>query len=123
VYTPPFVNGQLSSRIMGVILPTQQQPTPPTISESTLGYVDSSGTPHPPQGVFFVNSAPYVVDTGYSRILGYDPFDNWPAESTAFSPPAKVVIGQPNFLSGQPNGNHPKADATTLNQPITGTFA
>jgi len=122
VYVPPFVNGQLSSRIMGVIIPTQQQPRPPAISESTLGFVDSSGS-HPPQGVFFVNNTPYVVDSGYSRILGYDPFDQWPDENTAFSPPAKVVIGQANFTSGQSNRAQASPDATTLSQPVTGIFA
>jgi len=122
VYVPPFSNGQLASRIMGVVPPTQQQPTPPAISASTLGFVDSNGS-HPPQGVFFVGSNPYVADTGYSRILGYAPFDQWAAETTAFSPPANVVIGQPDSISGQPNRNQAKADANTLNQPVTGTFA
>ena len=123
VYAPPFVNGELSSRIMGVVVPTTAQPHPPTISESTLGVVSSSGSAVPPQGIFFVGSTPYVVDTGNSRILGYDPFDSWPAESTAFSPPAKVVIGQPDFVSGQANRGQPKPDATTLNQPSSGVFA
>ena len=123
VYTPPFVNGQLISRIMGVILPTQQQPRPPAISESTLGSVDSSGVGHPPGGVFFVNSTPYVVDSGNSRILGYDSFDQWPDENTAFSPPAKVVIGQPNFTSGQSNRGQPSPSATALSQPVSGVFA
>jgi uncharacterized protein (TIGR03437 family) len=122
VYAPPFVNGQLSSRIMGVILPTQQQPRPPAISESTLGFVDSNGA-HPPQGVFFVNNTPYVVDSGYSRILGYDPFEQWPDENTAFSPPAKVVIGQPNFTSGQSNRGQASPSSTTLSLPVTGVFA
>jgi uncharacterized protein (TIGR03437 family) len=122
VYAAPFVSGQLSARIMGVVPATQQQPNPPAISESTLGFQDSNGL-NPPQGVFFVNSTPYVVDTGNSRILGYDPFDVWPDENTAFSPPAKVVIGQPNFTSRQVNRGLPKPDATTLYQPISGTFA
>ena len=122
VYVPPFVNGQLITRIMGVVPATQQQPTPPAISESTLGFVDNNGA-HPPQGVFVVNNTPYVSDSGYSRILGYDPFDQWPDEVTAFSPPAKVVIGQPNFTSGQSNRNQAKPDATTLSQPITAVFA
>ena len=123
VYAPPFVNGQLAVRIMGVVPPTQAQPTPPVISESTLGFLDSSGAPHPPQGVFFVNSNPYVVDTGNSRILGYDPFDQWPDENTAFSPPAKVVIGQANFTSGQANRALARPDATTISGPVGGTFA
>ena len=121
VYVPPFSSGQLSSRIMGVVLPTQQQPNPPAISASTLGFTDSSGA-HPPQGVFFVGNNPYVVDTAYSRILGYDPFDQWPDEATAFSPPAKTVIGQPDFFSGQPNRNNPKPDATSLAGPVDGLF-
>ncbi len=107
---------------MGVVPPTQAQPTPPLISASTLGFVDSNGA-HPPQGVFFVNSNPFVADTAYSRILGYAPFDQWAPESTAFSPPANVVIGQSDFISGQPNRDQAKPDATTLNQPVTGTFA
>lgn len=122
VYVPPFASGQLASRVMGVVPPTQAQPTPPAISASTLGFVDSNGA-HPPQGVYFVGSNPYVADTGYSRILGYAPFDQWAPESTAFSPPANIVIGQPDFFSGQPNRNQASANSNSLNQPITGTFA
>ena len=121
VYAPPFSTGQLASRIMGVVLPTQAQPTPPAISASTLGFVDSNGS-HPPPGVFFVGSNPYVADTGYSRILGYAPFDQWAAESTAFSPPANVVIGQPDFISGQVNRNQANPDATSLDPPVGGAF-
>ena len=123
VYTPSFVNGQLAARIMGVVLPTQQQPTPPVISESTLGFFDTSGATHPPQGVFVVNNTPYVVDTENSRILGYDPFDQWPDENTAFSPPAKAVIGQADFTSRQANRAQPRPSATTLAGPISGAFA
>ena len=43
VYAPPFSLGQPISRIMGVVLPTAQQPVPPVVSESTLGAIISGG--------------------------------------------------------------------------------
>jgi uncharacterized protein (TIGR03437 family) len=67
---------------------------------------------------FFVGSNPYVVDSGNARIVGYDPFDQWPDESTAFSPPAKTIIGQPNFLSNLSNQALPQPNASTLAGPL-----
>ncbi len=115
VYFPPFSIGQLSSRIMGVIFVGPGSPPPPPANESTLGAIDSTGRAEPPEGVFFVGNSPYVVDTGNARILGYDPVEQWPEESKAFSPPAKVVIGQQNFLGYFSN--------QSLTQPSAYTFA
>src|SRR5205814_5388081 len=102
VFVPPFVSGANAARMMGVILPTQQQPNPPVINDTTLGSVTGSGN-HPPEGVFFVGNNPFVLDTGNARILKFDPFDAWPAESIAFSPKAIAVIGQPDFVSNRSN--------------------
>jgi uncharacterized protein (TIGR03437 family) len=117
VYFPPFSAGQFSSRILGVILSVAGQATP-TINESTLGAMDSNGRAIPPEGVFFVGGNPYVTDTGNARILGYDPVEQWPDETKAFSPPARVVLGQPNFVSSLSNQNLPQPNASTLAGPL-----
>ncbi len=117
VYAPPFAIAQSAARIMGVVLPVAGQATP-VISESTLGSVPSSNQAAPPEGVFFIGANPYVADTGNARILGYDPFDQWPAESQAFSPPARVVIGQQSFLANASNQGLPQPNAATLAGPL-----
>jgi uncharacterized protein (TIGR03437 family) len=118
VYAPPFAIGELSSRIMGVVIAAPGQPAPPATSASTLGAVDSEGNAAPPEGVFFVGPNPYVVDTGNARILGYAPFDQWSSESAAFSPAATLVIGQPNFQSSASNQGAPQPSASTLAGPL-----
>ncbi len=112
VYTRPFSIGQLSARIMGLVLPTMQAPVPPRVNDSTLGAGNV-----PPAGVFFVGDRPFVADTGNARVLGYDPFDQWPDENTAFSPPAKVLIGQTSFQAFSSNQLLPRPTASTLAGP------
>jgi uncharacterized protein (TIGR03437 family) len=123
VYAPPFAIGQLTTRIMGVVLPTAAQPIPVVIGESTLGLITSGGGSIPPAGVFFIGNNPYVVDTGNSRILGYASFDQWPGQGTAFSPPATMVIGQTGFQEFQSNQGVPQPSATTLSGPVAAVFA
>jgi len=122
VYAPPFALGQLVSRIMGVVLPTAQQPTPPAINESTLGATTNGGLAIPPSGVFVTGNTPYVIDTGNNRILGYASFDQWPAQGTVFSPPATVVIGQTSFEGFQSNQNLAQPTSSTLSAPVAGAF-
>ena len=117
VYSPPFATAQLAARIMGVVLPVAGQPAP-AVTESTLGAVDANNRSAPPEGVFFIGPNPYVADTGNARVLGYDPFDQWPDESKAFSPPAKVVIGQRSFLANLSNQGLPQPNASTLAGPL-----
>ncbi|HTC35035.1 MAG TPA: hypothetical protein VK724_16790 [Bryobacteraceae bacterium] len=109
VYTPPFAIGESIARIMGVVTTANAAP----VSASTLGAA---------QSVFFVGDNPYVVDTGNARILGYAPFAQWPAESTAFSPPANVVIGQTGFQSSQSNEGLARPNAATLAGPVGAEF-
>ena len=123
VFTPPFSIGQPAARVMGVVLPTAAQPIPPLVNESTLGALTSAGGAAPPAGVFFIGNAPFVIDTGNSRILGYTSFDQWPAEGTAFSPPASVVIGQTGFQGFQVNQSLAQPTAATLSGPVAGAFA
>ena len=119
VFVPPFSINQLIARIMGIDPGTPPQPAP-TISATTLGV---KGSNQPPEGVFFVGSSPFVVDTGNSRILGYDSFDQWPAESTAFSPPAKKVVGQQSFTASQGNQGLTQPSSSTLSSPVASVFA
>ncbi len=118
VYAPPFAIGQASVRVMGVV----STPNAPQVSESTLGAVDSNNHAVPPQAVFFVGSDPYVVDTGNARILGYNPFEQWPIESSAFSPPAQTVIGQVSFAGAQSNQGLPQPNAATFAGPQPDPF-
>ena len=115
VYSPPFTTGQAASRIMGIVLPTQAQPTPPTISDNTLGNVQLQV---PPEGIFFVGNNPFVLDTGNARILKYDPYDQWPPESTLFSPKAIAVIGQASALDGQSNRGQPQPSNASFSGPL-----
>jgi uncharacterized protein (TIGR03437 family) len=114
VFTPPFQTGQLISRIMGFDPGTPPAP-PPVVSASTLGIRGSTG--YPPNSVFFIGNNPYVVDTGNARILGYDPFDQWADEGTAFSPPAKALVGQTSFQAFQSNRGFPQPTRDTLAGP------
>ena len=109
VYAPPFAIGQSSVRVMGVVT----GPNAPLVSASTL---------YAPQAIFFVGSNPYVADTGDARILGYAPFEQWPAESVAFSPPAQSVLGQINFATAQSNQGLAQPTATTLAGPQPNPF-
>jgi uncharacterized protein (TIGR03437 family) len=113
VYQPPFSVGEAASRIMGEIPPTQTNPNPPSISAGTLG-----GTGGPPEGIFFVGSTPYVVDTGNARILQFMPYDQWPMESTSFSPVATAVIGQSDFVSNKSNQGMPQPSSSSFSGPI-----
>ena len=109
VYAPPFAIGQGSARVMGVVTTANMPP----VSASTLVA---------PQAIFFVGNNPYVVDTGNARILSYTSFDQWPAESTAFSPPALAVIGQINFQSALSNQGSAQPNATTFAGPQPNPF-
>jgi uncharacterized protein (TIGR03437 family) len=107
VFEPPFTNGKPAARIMGIHTQVQGQPAP-VLSQFTLG-ARSGSQNFPPEGVFMIGNRPAVVDTPFHRILVYDPYPDWPAESVSFSPPARTVVGQQDFNSGlrHRGGNQP----------------
>jgi uncharacterized protein (TIGR03437 family) len=87
VFAPPFTNAMAASRIMGVP-PQTGTPTQPQIDSTVMDA---------PAGVFFLpNNQIGVVDSGDSRILIFPSYDQWPAQTTQFSPMATIVVGQ-NF--------------------------
>ena len=122
VYVPPFFIGAPAVRIMGVVPQVAGGPPPPRINETTLGFVDAQNNPHPPTSIFFVGNNPFVVDSGNHRIVKFDPFDQWPVETTAFSPPGKAVFGQQDFFSFRINRGQPQPSETSLASPAGGVF-
>ncbi|MEZ5355156.1 MAG: hypothetical protein R2762_21190 [Bryobacteraceae bacterium] len=126
VYAPPFVSGMDAARIMGIQPPPAQgQPLPPGINENTVGIITTGNRPAGAEGVFTIGNIPFVIDTPANRILRYDPFDQWPAEASQFSPTAKAVIGQDAFQQTQTLPNRGLAEPTdsTLLNPIGAVFA
>ncbi len=113
VFVPGFSTGEAASRIMGVIPPTQANPNPPSISAGTLGSTNA-----PPAGVFFMGNTPFVADTGNARILEYPSFDQWPLESTSFSPVATAVIGQADFTSNKSNQGQAQPSNSSFSGPV-----
>ena len=116
VFFPPFLSGVPAIRLMGVVPPTAQIPNP-TVSANSLGVGNV-----PPTAIFFIGTNPYVVDAGANRILSYDPYDQWPSEGTSFSPPAKTVLGQPDFASFKANSGKTEPTAGTLSFPAGALF-
>ncbi len=95
VFEAPFQTGMAASRIAGLVVNVQGQPPRPAVNEFTL-----SG----PESVFANSSGIFVVETATHRIVRFDPFEQWPAETQLVpSPAAKAVFGQPDFLSFRPN--------------------
>ena len=95
VFVPPFttITGMKATRVMG-IQPTlaagAPAPTDPQIYSIAM---------FNPTAIFFVpgpqgaTQAMGVVDSGYARILIFDPYDKWPDAATAISPSAKAAFG------------------------------
>lgn len=106
VYLPPFANGKEAARVAGVLVTQPGQPT-------RLEFLIIS-----PQGLFVVNNRLGVVDASLSRIVIYDAFSAWAAESEEQpSPPARVVIGQSGFSGTQPNRGLAEPSDSTLFAP------
>jgi uncharacterized protein (TIGR03437 family) len=94
VFTAPFSNGQSAARIMGVI--TATNPSQDIIDKTFMS---------PPSAIFFPGGKVGLVDAFSHRILTFDSFDQWPAQSATFSPLAVSVFGQPDFNNRSINGN------------------
>jgi uncharacterized protein (TIGR03437 family) len=103
----PPAAGASALRILGIVTVAQGQPVPQPINDTGF---------NGPRDVFFIGDKPAVVDTGNSRIMVFDPFDQWPAETALFSPAAKSVIGQPDFNTGKSGSTN-----TGLNAPFGAT--
>ncbi|MES1261092.1 MAG: hypothetical protein ABUS49_05080, partial [Acidobacteriota bacterium] len=110
VWNPPFLSGQLASRLLGVNLDT---PQPPSISGLQLNAGAS--------GLFAVGNQIGIADSLNNRLLLYPPYDQW--TSSTLNQPATQVVGQNDFGSGLPNQGLPAAGPSTLSHPGAAIFS
>lgn len=114
VFAPPFASGASARRVLGVVTGRPAQ----TVIDRTAMVS--------PEGIFMAaGNSPGVVDTLSSRILVFDPFEQWPAETAeSFSPMARAVVGQMNdFSSRKPNKGQPECTESTLAGPVAAALA
>ena len=116
VFAPPFsLKGMLANRVMGVL--PADQPVPQATIDRT-GLLD-------PEGIFMAGgNNPGVLDALSHRIVLYPPFEEWPDESAAYSPPARAVLGQlGDFSSRKANHGQAEASENTLNSAVAAAAA
>jgi uncharacterized protein (TIGR03437 family) len=122
VFLPAFTTGMSATRVMGI------QPVTvtgaPARTDPQIYSIAMSG----PSAIFFLpgTQGMCVLDSGYSRILIFDPYDQWPDPATAVSPSAKALFGHTSGIGGishtdtkslVANDGNPLAAASTLNNP------
>ena len=94
-----LTTGRDATRLIG--LPPDNTNIPP-ISELLITPMSGLQVTRP--GLLVFNGFVYVPDSSVNRILIYDPFEAWAAETPQrLSPPARAVIGQDTFNLGRPN--------------------
>jgi uncharacterized protein (TIGR03437 family) len=96
VFTPPFSSGmKASSKLIGLYPQNYSFPAG-TTTQQEQALVDQVVV-YSPQAFFFLSgsaSGVGVVDAGYSRIMVFPTFANWPTDGTP--PLATAILGQPN---------------------------
>ena len=129
VFNPPFSSGQSAARIMGLLTPLPAGVTPP--DQRTQNIQNLQIRMNNPNSIFFLpgTQGMGVVDSGWSRILIFPPYDQWPDASTATSPSSTAVVGQGGIyvkpdgtLAIQPNAGNPKSSEQTLAFPTGAVF-
>jgi uncharacterized protein (TIGR03437 family) len=116
---PTLGNGATASRVMGIPV-ISNQPNRPPVTEYTLTS---------PEGIFMIGNNPVVCDAGSNRLLRYDAYETWPAETptpastVTLSPPAKGVIGQSSFGESKPNKGLGEPNEFSLYGPVAGAMA
>ncbi len=100
----PFFNGKAANRIVGI--PTVPAGTTlPPVNEYVAGAFNQGALDGIRPGIFLFGANLYVPDVSSNRILVFDSYDNWPAETTRVSPQARTVVGQETFNVGRANRN------------------
>ena len=122
VFVGPFANAMPASNIMGVFQPTAGVTTPAAQIDAIVL--------NQPEGIFFTGTQVGVLDSGYSRILLFPPFEQWPATTTQVSPSAAAVMGQnSDFTALLPNNEAstgrfvPAPSASVFWAPFAAAFA
>ena len=120
VFVPPFnTTGTRASRVLGAVVPTDQP-----VSSTKLGGTAATGF-RPPEGVFTIGNNVYVVDTPNHRIVRYDAYETWSAETKEKPSPAAItVIGQGDFTGSAANrGSRTDASSASLSGPTGAVFS
>ena len=96
VFLQPFTTGMSATRVMGAqpaAVAGAPAPTDPQIYAIAMWN---------PSAIFFLpgTQGMGVVDSNYSRILIFDPYEKWPDPATATSPSAKAVFGHASGIAG-----------------------
>ena len=124
-YGVPQTDGQVATRLLGVLIVQQDMQPPTPVNEYAFGFtmVNSIFTGGP-RGLFTIEDQLFVVDTFQHRILQFDPPEDWPDPAVRFSPPARNVWGQENFTTAQSN-MYPYREPTamSLHTPGGAVFA
>lgn len=119
-FQAPLSTGMSASRVLGVIIPNQQNPYP-NINQYALDGV---------YGLAVSSNHLYATDLGDNRIAEYDVPANWPAAANLqtltpgqqYCPPILNVYGQENVNVGTANQGKPQAASYTLNLPLAIAF-
>src|ERR1035438_535763 len=95
VFLPPFTTGMSATRVMGAqptLAAGAPVPTDPQVYAIAM---------YSPSAIFFLPGTQGigVVDTNYSRILIFDPYEKWDPNTT-ISPSAKAVFGHASGIAG-----------------------
>jgi uncharacterized protein (TIGR03437 family) len=126
VFLPPFTTGMSATRVMGAqptLAAGAPVPTDPQVYAIAM---------YSPSAIFFLPGTQGigVVDTNYSRILIFDPYEKWDPNTT-ISPSAKAVFGHASGIAGishtdlkslVSNDGNPLAAANTLSFPQAAVF-
>ncbi len=126
VFLPPFTTGMAATRVMGAQPAAVAGTTPTDPQIYAIAMLN-------PSAIFFLPGTQGigVVDSGYSRILIFDPYEKWPDIATAISPSAKAVFGHASGIGGishtdtkslVSNDGNPLAAANTLSFPQAAAF-
>ncbi len=92
IFAPGLASGAAAVRLLGIVIQLPNQPANP-YSSTNIGFAESVS--------IGPGDKPIVVDAAYHRILIFDSFDSFPAETMTFiSPAATTIIGQ-----NLPNGH------------------
>jgi sugar lactone lactonase YvrE len=70
-----------------------------------------------PLGVAGTAEGVIVADSFNNRVLVFPIVDNWPAQSTQFSPSANLVVGQTSYTVSMANQGNGDASAASFNTP------
>jgi uncharacterized protein (TIGR03437 family) len=127
VFLPPFTTGMSATRVMGA------QPAAVAGAPRTDPQIYSIAM-FSPSAIFFLpgTQGMAVVDSGFSRILIFDPYDQWPDAATAVSPSAKALFGHSSAIAGISstdtkslisNDGNPQASASTLAGPLNANLS